>query len=148
MQKKKLKQEKMQQKESEQEVVKSTISFILRMQYLLNNMDDTNRENFRDGTDGAEQISEAELMQMDEFYHLINPSREDNPRYLEKVGQASEHLMLVYDQSTKPVVNTTYAAVHDLLKRAEEYGYFDKAPQPIDSAERDDDDQGSDMPIR
>lgn len=51
-------------------------------------MDETRRENFRNGVDGAEHLSEAELMQIDESYILVSSTREDNPRYSEKIDQA------------------------------------------------------------
>ena len=70
------------QKRRDEEKLKqrASIQYCLRIQLMLEQLDDTTKETFRSGSDGAIKLSDAELKQVDEFYNLVNPQRAGNPR--------------------------------------------------------------------
>lgn len=79
-QKKQQKTEERLRKEAEKDSQKSLLRYSLRVQGILNLIDDAAKEALRAGSDGAVELSEPELKQLDEFYELVNPSRPGNDR--------------------------------------------------------------------
>ena len=78
--KKKLKAEEKQKKDVERDMQKSSVQFSLRIQYMLNQLDETAKDHFSAGINGAVKLTEAELTQLDDFYVLLNPQRSGNSR--------------------------------------------------------------------
>lgn len=75
------KQQKIEDKhrrDAEKETQRSLLKYSLRIQGLLNLVDDTAKEALRAGTDGAVKLSESDLTQLDKFYDLVNPTRPGN----------------------------------------------------------------------
>ncbi|ELT92363.1 hypothetical protein CAPTEDRAFT_169720 [Capitella teleta] len=100
---------------------------LLKLQSLLDSMgDETVRENFQTGANGAIKLSEEQLEQLDELYKLISPSREDGD-FQEKLKQSSEHIVNILDGVDKPVIGTTYSALNQMISQIQESGYFDQA---------------------
>ena len=77
--KRKQKAEEKLQRETEREQSRDMIEYALRVQQLLQQLDDPTKDLFRNGIDGV-TLTEAELTQIDEFYELINPARPGNAR--------------------------------------------------------------------
>ena len=70
------------QKRRDEEKLKQrgSIQYCLRIQLMLEQLDDATKESFRSGSDGAAKLSDAELKHVDDFYNLVNPQRAGNPR--------------------------------------------------------------------
>jgi caprin-1 len=100
---------------------------LLKLQSLLDSMgDETVRESFKNGTNGAMKLSEEQLEQLDEFYKLISPSRDEGD-FQVQVKAASEHLVNTLDGSEKAVLGTTYKALGEMITQIQECGYFEQA---------------------
>ena len=81
--KSKEKAEAKKQREEEKQLQRSSLKYSLRIQLILEQLDEATKESFRAGwSDGAIKLSEAELKQVDDFYTLVNPQRAGNTRYV------------------------------------------------------------------
>ena len=69
-------------KKEERQLQKTSLAYCLRIQLILEQMDEETKKAFRNGSDGAVQLSETELKQIDEFYNLVHPQRPRNARYV------------------------------------------------------------------
>lgn len=78
--KKRQKSEEKRQKEAEKEFQQNLVGYCLKVERLLTLVDDTAKEAFRTGSNGAIVLSEAELSQIDSFYDLVNPLRPGNEK--------------------------------------------------------------------
>ena len=67
-------------KEEESATRKSSIEYSLRVQVILDQLDESTKTCFRNGSEGAVKLTDSELKQLDDFYHLVNPQRPGNPR--------------------------------------------------------------------
>ncbi|KAL4224651.1 positive regulation of dendritic spine morphogenesis [Mactra antiquata] len=100
---------------------------VLQLQTLLDNMgSDSVRKDFQTGKHGAIVLTEENLEQIDEFYKLINPTRESSNDFQQELGDASEHIVCLLDSKEKAVVGTTYKDLKELLDLISNCGYFEK----------------------
>jgi hypothetical protein len=88
--------------------------------------DETVRESFKEGKNGAVKLSEEQLNQLDELYKLISPSWEEED-FEEQLKQSSEHIVNLLDGVDKSVVGTTYKDLLALITQVQECGYFENA---------------------
>lgn len=144
--KKKLKAEEKQKKDAERDIQKLSIQFSLRIQYMLNQLDETAKDHFSAGINGAVKLTEAELTQLDDFYVLLNPQRSGNSRYNQELQLAGQHLLLLKERSKNEVVNTTYDALHNIFDKIDSCGYFDKEEE-IPEEEEEEEEEDSDIPV-
>lgn len=125
--KKQQRQEKAQQREQQREIERTAISGALRLQLVLNSLDENAKEDFQNGANGAVRLSKTELEQLDDWYQLINPSRTDSEDYSQVIQEATGHILLYLEKSSKQVIGTTYEELHKLVCKVDESGYFDEA---------------------
>lgn len=114
-------------RESEKEAERRAVMYTLRVQDILTNMGENDKDNFRSGSNGAVLLSEAELSQLDELYKILTPTRQGNASYQTELSNASELVQLITEQSTKEFMGTTYKQLYVLLQRIDECGYFDNS---------------------
>lgn len=103
---------------------------ILLVQDALNQMgNESVREDFLQGRNGAAQLSEADLKLLDDLYPAVTPKHEaGNPTaFTNEVQAAAEHLLAVVDGKPKEVFGGTYSQVKEILGKIHESGYFDQA---------------------
>ncbi|XP_064400637.1 caprin-1-like isoform X2 [Halichondria panicea] len=113
-------------RESEKEAERKAVVYTLRIQDLLTNMGDEDKDNFRTGTNGALLLSESELFQLDEVYGILTPSRQANPSYADDLERASEFIQQIIEQSGKEALGSTYKQLYELFQKIEGCGYFDR----------------------
>ncbi|KAM4018295.1 caprin-1 isoform 2-T2 [Anomaloglossus baeobatrachus] len=102
---------------------------VLELQFILDKLGDEEvRNDLKQGLNGVPVLSEEELSVLDEFYKLVEPDRDPTIRLGEQYEQASIHLWDVLESKDKAVCGTTYKALHELLDRVLQSGYFD-SPQ-------------------
>ena len=80
--KKRQKAEEKHQKDAEKASQQDLLRYCLRVERLLNLIDNTAKEAFRTGSNGAVVLSEAELTQIDNFYDLVTPIRAGNDKFV------------------------------------------------------------------
>ncbi|RZB77496.1 caprin -like [Asbolus verrucosus] len=104
---------------------------ILLVQDALNQMgNESVRDDFLNGRNGAAQLTEADLKLLDDLYPAVTPKHEaGNPTaFTNEVQAAAEHLLAVVDGKPKEVFGGTYSQVKEVLGKIHESGYFDQAP--------------------
>ncbi|XP_076273525.1 uncharacterized protein LOC143204693 isoform X2 [Rhynchophorus ferrugineus] len=107
---------------------------ILLVQDALNQMgNETVRDDFLNGRNGAAQLSEVDLKLLDDLYPAVTPKHDaGNPTFFtNEVQAAAEHLLAVVDGKPKEVFGGTYSQVKEILGKIHESGYFDQAQEPI-----------------
>uniref|UniRef100_A0A8C4RMU9 Cell cycle associated protein 1b n=1 Tax=Erpetoichthys calabaricus TaxID=27687 RepID=A0A8C4RMU9_ERPCA len=118
--KKAVRREQLQREETEQRRVKS----VLEVQFILEKLgEETVRNDFKQGASGI-QLSDEELVALDEFYKLVRPERDQNLRLTEQYDQASLHLWELLEAREKAVVGTTYKALKEIIDRVLQSDYF------------------------
>ncbi|KAM4617163.1 caprin-1 isoform 2-T2 [Discoglossus pictus] len=121
--KKAARREQLVRDEAEQKRLKT----VLEMQFVLDKLGDEEvRSDLKQGINGVPILAEEELALLDEFYKLVEPDRDQSVRLSEQYEQASIHLWDVLDWKDKAVCGTTYKAVHEILDRVLQSGYFDR----------------------
>ena len=99
--------EKQQQKDAEKENIKKVLAHSFGVFQLLEGFDEETKEHFSAGTNGAVQLTETELGNLDSLYRLLAPNRPGNPSYRSDLLLASDHLLLLHEQATKEVIGST-----------------------------------------
>ena len=109
-----------------------------------------------------QQLTDSELGNLDSLYRLLAPSRAGNPSYRSDLLLASDHFLLLFEQSSKAVIGTNCIhfltfpflpltldisltltpyppdkELYELLQKVEACEYFDK---PHDDEEEDEED--------
>jgi len=97
---------------------------ILDLQQLLDGISDEVKADFLEGTNGAVQLSEADLNHIDEFYKVITPSQDDEDHPKVNVKTAAEHIVDLFEATNKQFGTTTYKALHELVTKIQMCGYF------------------------
>jgi len=131
--------ERQQQKDSERDAQRRSVKYTLLVQDVLNSMDDEAKENFKSGANGAVLLSDDQLTHLDDLYQLLTPSRIDNPSYQSDLEAASDHFLLLHEQSPKEVAGTTYKELHELIQTIDQSGYFDKPSATAEGEEEEED---------
>nr|CAH7738589.1 unnamed protein product [Callosobruchus chinensis] len=87
------------------------------------------RDDFLNGRNGAAQLTEADLKLLDDFYPAVTPKHEaGNPTtFTNEVQSAAEHLLAAVDGKPKDVFGGTYSQIKEILGKIHESGYFDQA---------------------
>nr|CAI5845336.1 unnamed protein product [Callosobruchus analis] len=90
---------------------------------------ETVRDDFLNGRNGAAQLTEADLKLLDDFYPAVTPKHEaGNPTtFTNEVQSAAEHLLAAVDGKPKDVFGGTYSQIKEILGKIHESGYFDQA---------------------
>ncbi|XP_056642240.1 caprin homolog [Diorhabda sublineata] len=103
---------------------------ILLVQDALNQMgNETVRDDFLNGRNGAAQLTETDLKLLDDLYPAVTPKHEaGNPTaFMNEVQAAAEHLLAAVDGKPKEVFGGTYSQIKETLGKIHESGYFDQA---------------------
>ncbi|MBN3289345.1 NAT10 acetyltransferase, partial [Polypterus senegalus] len=118
--KKAVRREQLQREEAEQRRLKS----VLEVQFILEKLgEETVRNDFKQGASGI-QLSDEELVALDEIYKLVGPERDQNLRLTDQYDQASLHLWELLEAREKAVVGTTYKALKEIIDRVLQSDYF------------------------
>jgi caprin-1 len=103
---------------------------ILLVQDALNQMgNETVRDDFLNGRNGAAQLSETDLKLLDDLYPAVTPKHEagNATAFMNEVQAAAEHLLAAVDGKPKEVFGGTYSQIKETLGKIHESGYFDQA---------------------
>lgn len=123
-QKKQLKREKQERAASD---LKRTAD-ILQIQTTLDALgNDSVRQHFKTGKHGAVVLTEDNLTSLDELYKLISPPVAGEEKFADNLGVAAEHLNSLVEGKEKPVAESTYKELLDLLNLIINCGYFERA---------------------
>ncbi|XP_028143558.2 caprin homolog [Diabrotica virgifera virgifera] len=103
---------------------------ILLVQDALNQMgNETVREDFLQGRNGAAQLTESDLKLLDDLYPEVTPKHEagNATAFMNEVQAAAEHLLAAVDGKPKEVFGGSYSQIKEILGKIHESGYFDQA---------------------
>lgn len=103
---------------------------VLLVQDALNQMgQDSIREDFLLGQNGAANLIESDLKLLDDLYPVVTPKHEpgDPTAFANQVQAAAEHLLAVVDGKQKEVFDGSYNQIKDVIGKIHESGYFDQA---------------------
>ncbi|KAL4613486.1 caprin-1-like isoform X1 [Arapaima gigas] len=122
--KKAARREQLQREEAEQKRLKS----VLEVQFLLDRLrEEFVRQDLKESTGGSPLLTEAELINLDNFYKLVAPARDQNTRLTDQYEEASVHLWELLEGRDKEVVGTTYKALKEALDKVLSSGCLDRA---------------------
>ncbi|XP_078368189.1 uncharacterized protein LOC144651980 [Oculina patagonica] len=96
----------------------SMVSDVLELQSILKKVSEGVR------IDYFEVASEESMDQLLKFYELITPSPDREQPLQEQLLEASEHIVNFLEGSPKPVMETTYKALNDLMSAIKSRNYF------------------------
>jgi len=129
----------------------SKIREVLIIQDMLRQLaDETVRNDFLAGTNGACKLEESDLELLDNFASKVLPNRAslNGVTFKNACQKAAEHLALTIDGKQKDFEESTYANVKNLLKSIQKSGYFEKVDQSIkdttESVDETENDNGND----
>lgn len=103
---------------------------VLLVQDALNQMgQDTIREDFLVGRNGAASLTESDLKLLDDLYPAVTPKHEpgDPTAFTNQVQAAAEHLLAVVDGKQKDVFAGSYSQIKEVIGKIHESGYLDQA---------------------
>lgn len=95
------------------------------------------REDFLVGRNGAANLSEEDLKLMDDLYMEVVPRHEPGApaEFTSQVQTAAEHLLAVVDGKQKDVFGSNYAHIKEIIGKVHESGYFDQPPAENNAVE-------------
>jgi hypothetical protein len=146
--KKQLKAEQQQQKGSQREHMLKGISHALKITSALNLIDDTAKEDLKEGRNGAPHFSDLELGALDQFYQLVNPHRSGEEPFDPLLSEASQHLILCFEGSPREVPEAegmTYESVARMLSTLEDSGYLVSLAEAAEEVEGEDEGIGGEV---
>lgn len=108
----------------------SKIREVLMIQELLRSLaDESVRQEFLDGTNGAVKIDQADMDLLEKLYIEVTPkrpTRSDEPSFIASGTHSANTLASVIDGRPKPFAESTYEHVRDILQSIQNSGYFEK----------------------
>jgi len=102
----------------------SKVCQVLELQSLMDELSEDVRADFLSGSNGAATVTQEEFNYIDEFYKMITPDSGNDVDLSKEIKDAGEHIVNFLDGSTSAVAGTTYKALHDVVKRIKDSGYF------------------------
>ncbi|XP_049956966.1 caprin homolog isoform X2 [Schistocerca serialis cubense] len=104
---------------------------ILLVQDVLQSMgQDTVREDFLAGRNGAAQLTEEDLKYLDDLYVEVSPKHggeEGTQSFQDQVNLSAEHLLAIVEGKPKELVGTTCAKLKEIVTTIVSCGYFDQS---------------------
>lgn len=90
---------------------------------------DSVRDDFLLGRNGAVTLTESDLKLLDEIYPEVSPKHEPGTsgNFTAQVQSAAEHLLAVVDGKPKEAFGSTYSHIKEVIGKIHESGYFDQA---------------------
>lgn len=126
-QKKQARKEALEKQQQELAKVKE----ILLIQDVLANMgQDSVREDFLAGRNGAVKLTEEDLQHLDDLFAEVSPKRDGEdgiPPFSEQIQKAAEHLIFLTEGKNKEVIGTTYGSLRQKILDINSCGYFDSS---------------------
>ncbi|GLV35799.1 Caprin [Carabus blaptoides fortunei] len=90
---------------------------------------DTVRDDFLLGRNGAVTLTESDLKLLDEIYPEVSPKHEPGDvNFTAQVQAAAEHLLAVVDGKPKEIFGSSYSHIKEIIGKVHESGYFDQTP--------------------
>jgi len=103
---------------------------VLIIQDILRSLaDDSVRQDFLDGTNGAVKIEQADMDLLEKLYVEVTPkrpARSDEPGFVACATHSANTLSSVIDARTRPFADSSYDHVRDILQSIQTCGYFEK----------------------
>ncbi|XP_021916689.1 caprin homolog isoform X2 [Zootermopsis nevadensis] len=125
------KQHKKQARKEALENFFAKVKEILLVQDVLHNMgQESVREDFLAGRNGAVQLDDEDLKHLDDLYIEVLPKhgREDGALpFQEQVQHSAEHLLSIVEGKSKEILGTTYVKLKELVTAIHACGYFDQS---------------------
>lgn len=115
-----------QQERARQELTK--VSYVLGVREVLNCLlEEGVLEDLKNGTNGAPQLTEEQLDQLEQFRQLATPNRDDLEKgsFDKQVAASAEHLLNLAEQKTRPVIGTTYKDLSEIINTIRECDYME-----------------------
>lgn len=91
--------------------------------------EDSVREDFRQGTNGACKIADSDLLLLEQLYDETLAKRPKNsaePTFVTAVKQAADHFSAIVDGRNKPFADVTYVHLKNVITEIQNCGYFEK----------------------
>lgn len=129
--KKDAKRQKLEQRDQAEGRSQQIVIDVIEIQAILGEMSEDVRPDFLAGNNGACQLTETDLDNLDSVYELINPASSDDKstKLSERVKNAGKHLMgLVEGKASIAFEGSTYKDINEILQKIKGCGYFDKEP--------------------
>lgn len=122
------KRTKQEQKEQFEVKTHESVSRTIQIQAILGELNEEVRPDFLSGSNGACELTEDELGNLDSFYELINVSSENKKmNFTGRVSEVAMHIFSVIESKDEVAFDTvTYQQISEILTRVQECGYFDK----------------------
>jgi len=139
---------KQEQKEIVEQKSKDTVVRTIQIQALLQELSDDVRPDFLSNTNGACQLSDNDLANLDSFYELINVNSETRKtNFSSRVAEVAMHIFnLIESKETVAFESVTYKELNGILTRIEESGYFNKSEEVPEEASPDEEEAEEDEP--
>ncbi|XP_072001072.1 caprin-2 isoform X1 [Engystomops pustulosus] len=126
-------QKKVQRREQIQktEAEKKRLRMVLQIQYVLQSFcQDHVQQDFKDGLNGAMNITSKELDGLSKFSKLLCHKRFQHMSLEDEMDQMSVYLWNLVEGNEKTVAGTNYKFLKDLVSRMLDCGYFESVPDP------------------
>lgn len=102
--------------------------------------DDSVRQDFLDGTNGAVRIEQADMDLLEKLYVEVTPkrpTRSDEPTFVQSATHSANTFSSVIDSRPKTFGESTYDHVKEVLQSIQNSGYFEKEiiqvePKPVE----------------
>uniref|UniRef100_A0A336MBB7 CSON008838 protein n=1 Tax=Culicoides sonorensis TaxID=179676 RepID=A0A336MBB7_CULSO len=108
----------------------SKIREVLIIQDILRSLaDDSVRQDFLDGTNGAVKIEQSDMDMLEKLYVEVTPkrpTRSDEPTFVQSATHSANTFSSVIDSRPKPFGESTYEHVRETLQSIQNCGYFEK----------------------
>lgn len=91
--------------------------------------EETVRNDFRSGENGACKISDEDFLVLDKIFEVIQPKRPEttsDATFVSAIKQAADHLSAIADGRNKAFADSTYVRIKDIIAEVQNSGYFEK----------------------
>ena len=119
-----LKKQAKKEQQDREEQLKEKVKEIRRVEALLNTLgDDSIRNDFLEGRNGANQLTKQEIELLDDF-HKLACSTEFSKTIENDVNDSADHLLSLIESKNKAVLTTTYGDLKKIFDRVITSSYW------------------------
>jgi len=90
---------------------------------------DSVRDDFVNGKNGAVKLLEEELKYLDSLYNevMLKQHREESDlTFVQQAQKVAEHYVAIVDGKQREVIGTTYNKLKEIIAKINQCGYFDQ----------------------
>lgn len=120
--------------ERTQQEIEKVKEVLLTQNILLKLGNETVREDFKAGTNGASKLTDEEIKYLDDFYEVIVKQGEEGElTNVQQMQKVAEHYVAVTDGKQREIVGTTYNKLKEIITSINQSGYFNQvhSVQPV-----------------